>query len=253
MTNVFINFISAKPDSLLEGELFVANLVKGEWVSLDYKKSKILKKTFKSEWECLARTREAAEIMGGSPLDRPEDIEVHPITKEVFIATTNNIKKNRPQGAILKISEENSDPLSLKFSSSVFLSGGESTGFSCPDNLLFDEEGNLWLTTDIDGRLIQNKDYKYHGNNSLFFIPVRGRYAGQAIRVASAPVDAEFTGPCLSPDRKSLFLCVQHPGEHSISHDQFSSHWPEGGKAMPKSAVVQIQGIDQFKAKLLAV
>ena len=60
--------------------------------------------------------------------------------------------------------------------------------------------------------------------------------------MASAPTDAEFTGPWFTPDGKTLFLSVQHPGEKSESPDKLSSHWPDGGESTPRSAVIQIHG-----------
>ena len=62
------------------------------------------------------------------------------------------------------------------------------------------------------------------------------------IQVASAPTDAELTGPWFAPDGKTLFLSVQHPGEYSLSMTQLTSHWPDGGLEIPKPAVVAIQG-----------
>ena len=59
----------------------------------------------------------------------------------------------------------------------------------------------------------------------------------------SAPVDAEFTGPCFSSDYKTLFLSVQHPGEVSKSLDELSSNWnslKKGG--LPRPAVIMITG-----------
>ena len=61
-------------------------------------------------------------------------------------------------------------------------------------------------------------------------------------KVSSAPVDAELTGPYFTPDGKTLFLSVQHPGETSPSLDNFSSHWPDGGSNMPRSSAVAITG-----------
>ena len=80
-------------------------------------------------------------------------------------------------------------------------------------------------------------------NNGLFYIPMKGENAGQIFQVASAPVDAEFTGPTFSPDGETLFLCVQHPGDSTKKLGEFTSNWPSGNKSdMPKSAVVTIQG-----------
>ena len=60
--------------------------------------------------------------------------------------------------------------------------------------------------------------------------------------MASAPTDAEFTGPCFSPDGATLFLSVQHPGEQSSSLEDLTSHWPGEPGSIPRSAVVTIQG-----------
>ena len=73
-------------------------------------------------------------------------------------------------------------------------------------------------------------------------IPASGPNAGIAIRVGNAPTDAEFTGPCFSPDGKTLFLSVQHPGEGSPFGGPYTSHWPDGNYAIPKSAVITITG-----------
>ena len=69
-----------------------------------------------------------------------------------------------------------------------------------------------------------------------------GKQKGKAIQVASAPVDAELTGPWFSPDCKTLFLSVQHPGSKSKSLDQLTSNWPDGGNSVPKSSVICLKG-----------
>ena len=78
--------------------------------------------------------------------------------------------------------------------------------------------------------------------NSLFLVPRSGERAGELIRVATAPNDAEFTGPYFHPNGKHLFLSVQHPGETSSSLEDLASHWPEGGDSIPLSGVIVISG-----------
>lgn len=233
-------FISNSSDSLEEGKLYVANLEKGEWISLDINDQPILKKKFKDQTEIQIFAREAAKLVGATPLDRPEDIEFDPLTGNVLIALTNNKPKKNYYGSILKIMEEGNDPGSLKFQHDTFLTGGKETGFACPDNLLFDPRGNLWFTTDIAGTEIEKGAYSGFGNNSLFVFLRSGPSKGKVLRVATAPIDAEFTGPCFAPDYKTLFLSVQHPGETSKSLDKLTSTWPDGG--IPKSAVITLQG-----------
>lgn len=233
-------FISDSTDSLEKGSLYVANIEKGQWLHLSRESFPILKEKFKDQTELLIYTREAAKMIGGSPLDRPEDIAIDSRSSNIFIALTNNEPKNRPHGSILKIIEDQNNHGSLSFKASQFIMGGEDSGISCPDNLEIDRNGNLWFTTDIAGKSIGKAGYEKFGNNSLFFIPLRGQHAGKIIRVATAPRDAEFTGPCFSPDHQSLFICVQHPGETTENLDQLTSHWPDGG--MPKSSVVILSG-----------
>jgi secreted PhoX family phosphatase len=232
-------FIGAKPGSLEKGSLYVADTVNGKWLLLDREKDPRLKMAFKDQTELLIRTREAAKIIGATPQDRPEDIEIDPITKHVFIALTNGLKKKNHFGSILKLVEKGNDPLSLEFKASTFMPGG--ADFACPDNMVFDPRGNLWMCTDISGKALYKEPYGRFGSNGLFYIPLSGPFAGAAYQVASAPAGAEFTGPCFAPDYKSLFLSVQHPGEGG-DPTRIISHWPDGGLAVPAPCVVEISG-----------
>ena len=145
-------------------------------------------------------------------------------------------------GSLLKIIEKDNKHDSLEFEFETLISGGVSTGFSCPDNLLFDKAGNLWFTSDISGsKMNKSPEYLPFKNNGLFVLIRGGIQAGQIIQVASAPIDAEFTGPCFSPDGKTLFLSVQHPGERSSSINHLTSTWPNQ-KGVPKSSVITIEG-----------
>lgn len=240
-------FISSKKDSLKEGTLYVANLEKKKWISLDIKSDVRLYERFKDQTSLYIRAREAAKIVGGTPLDRPEDIKIDPISGNVFVSLTNNKPKGNMHGSVLKISERSKD--SLNFKHKTFRAGGTKAGFSCPDNMAFDQNGNFWMTSDISGGSIGKPDYKAFGNNGLFVIPRRGKQAGQVIKVASAPNDAEFTGPFFSPDQKTLFLSVQHPGEKTKEIGHYTSYWPSGKKSKkPLSAVITITGplLEQF-------
>ena len=234
-------FVSTNKSSLKEGTLYVANLEKGEWLSLDYKKSEILQKNFKNQTDVLINCRQASKILGATPLDRPEDIEQDPINGDIFVTLTNNKSKGNYHGSIIKISEKNKSDLTFKHS--LFRAGGTEAGFSCPDNMAFDQNGNFWMTSDISGGKIGKAPYESFGNNGLFVIPRFGSQAGQILKVASAPIDAEFTGPFFSTDQKTLFLSVQHPGEKTTDLSKMTSHWPSGDKTQkPLSSVIAIQG-----------
>ncbi len=235
-------FVSAKPNSLDEGELFVADIKKGKWVSLSIEKQPILKKNFKDQTEVLTFCREAAKLLGATPLDRPEDIEIHPVTGEVFVALTNNVKRMNFHGSIMRLRPLNGDHESESFDASDYLVGGAGVGFSCPDNMAFDAKGNLWFTTDISGKAIGKEPYTSFGNNGLYYVAMTGDYAGVARKIIQGPNDSELTGICFTPDGKGLFLSVQHPGELTKDLSNPTSHWPRGGDEMPRPAVVEVRG-----------
>ena len=237
-------FVSSTPGSLKEGTLYVADTDNGKWLALDWENQPILKEKFKDQTEVLIRAREAAKLLGATELNRPEDIEIDPITGHIFVSLTNNKSKNDFHGSILKIEENNGDFDAIRFNASTYLAGGEDNGFSCPDNLSFDFSGNLWMTSDMSGSAMnkEGKPYMPFKNNSLFVIPRSGKDAGKVIRVASAPRDAELTGPWFSPDGKTLFLSVQHPGEQTKDLSTPTSTWPFDEDNIPKPAVVAITG-----------
>lgn len=235
-------FISAKPGSLEKGELFVADTEKGRWLSLDREKNPALKKMFADQTDLLINTREAAKIVGATPLDRPEDIEIDPNSRAVFVSLSMNHKHGRPFGSLMKLVEKDGNPLSMEFQASTFKAGGPETGFACPDNLAFDARGNLWMCNDISGSKLGKDPYVPFGNNGLFYIPLSGPHAGRPMQVMSAPNGAELTGPHFAPDGKTLFLSVQHPGERHHDKDYRDSHWPDGGDKPPAPCVVQIHG-----------
>lgn len=230
-------FISSSKDSLEKGELFVADITNGRWLSLDIEKQPKLKKHFKTQTNVQIYVREAAKMLGATPLARPEDIEFDPISGNIFVALTNNKAKGNFHGSILKITETGGDYESLTFAAEDFLVGGSDTGFSSPDNMIFDKVGNLWFTTDIGGWDKDKPAYKDFGNNSLF---VFLRKTAEIIRVATAPIDAEFTGPMFDSDYKTLFLSVQHPGETSSLEKKYTSSWPSGPR--PENAVLTVTG-----------
>jgi len=237
-------FISDRPGSLKSGTLYVAEFGKGQWIPLDLQQTPILQKHFTTQLELLIRCREAAKIVGATPLDRPEDIEIQPGSNAIFIACSNNIPKGNYFGTLSKVVESDNNPLSLTFSAREWLFGGEQSGIACPDNLAFDSHGNLWVTTDVSETAMHKSPYAAFGNNSLFMIPISGDEAGRPLRMASAPRDAELTGPLFSKDGNTLFLSVQHPGCTASDLKNPTSTWPTGNRA--KSSVVAINGFNNI-------
>ncbi len=233
-------FVSDEKNSLDRGTLYVADIVHGKWLPMDLEKSPILKKTFKTNLDVRIFARLAAKILGATPMNRPEDIAVNTLTHDIYVSLTKSKSKDDPYGSILRIQEKNGDHHATEFKSSTFVFGGEKSAISCPDNLEFDPNHNLWVTNDISGKSIGKGKYEKFKNNGLFSIPTMGVNAGKVFQIASAPTHAEFTGPTFTKDAKTLFLSVQHPGELS-KPDKFTSDWPVR-KEEPKSAVITITG-----------
>ena len=155
-------------------------------------------------------------------------------------------------GEIWRIIED-SDGTGLRFTWMRWKAGGPNDAaqagrvFAAPDNLCFDRRGNIWVVTDISSsRLNTDARYRVFMNNGMFMIPTAGPEAGIARQFASAPCEAELTGPSWTPDERTLFLSVQHPGEvHGIRTATMAapkgSNWP--GRAVgapPRPAVVAI-------------
>jgi hypothetical protein len=232
-------YIADEPGKIYPGKLYVANLAAGRWEWIDISRPELA--GFENQTEVLIRARETSVLVGGTNMDRPEDIEIDPLTGDVLISLTNNKPKGNYHGSILKIREVG-DYDALEFVHETFLTGGEETGFSCPDNMAFDAAGNLWFCSDMSDSAMKKPPYEKFGNNGLFVMIRNGVEAGTIYQVASAPNDAEFTGPCFAPDGETLFLSVQHPGEGTTDLSNLTSNWPGGGTTVPQSAVVAIQG-----------
>lgn len=145
----------------------MANFNKGIWISLNLAQNSTLQPHFKTQLEVLIRARDAAKIVGATPLNRPEDIEIDPSNGAVYISCLNNVAKGNYFGCITKVIETDNNPLSLTFVGSEWLIGGEQSGIASPDNLAFDPHGNLWVTTDISESATHKPPYSTFGNKWL--------------------------------------------------------------------------------------
>lgn len=227
---------------LNSGDLYVADFKNNKWQLIDFGKREELKIKFKSQADVLVHCDAAAKLVGGTPCNRPEDIEVNPVDKSVFITFTNNFKKQDNHGSIIRLTEKDNNPESLEFEWEVFITGGVSSGFSCPDNLTFDSRGNLWVLSDISASRMNKKDYKSFKNNAMFMIPTSGINKGKVYQFASGPRGSEMCGGNFTPDESTMFLSIQHPGEDSTDIENPTSRWPDYGKELPKPAVIAITG-----------
>lgn len=116
--------------------------------------------------------------------------------------------------------------------------------FGSPDGLWFDPDGRLWIQTDVSASNLAKPAYDRMRNNQML---AADPATGEIRRFLIGPVNCEVTGIAQTPDRRTLFVGIQHPGESPTDVSdpakptQFSS-WPDGpGKAgRPRSSVVMI-------------
>ena len=202
-------------------------------------------------------TRLAADKVGATKMDRPEDIEPHPKTGKVYCALTNNDKRGtagkagvdeanpRNENKNGQVIEFTDDHAGTEFTWDLLLVCGDPAaadtyygGFdktkvspiSCPDNVAFDPHGNLWIST--DGNALKN-------NDGLFAVALEGDNRGETKQFLTVPRGAETCGPIIDTDR--IIVCVQHPGEEDeYSADKPYSNWPEGGDSQPRPSVVSV-------------
>lgn len=246
---------------LNNGTLYVARFNEdgsGEWLPLDINDSNFVAKaseagvSFADQGDVLINTRLAADLVGATKMDRPEWGTVHPETGEVYFTLTNNTgrtetdaanpRANNTTGHIIRW-RENDD--ANTFAWDIFLLGGDvgtSTGdvtltaenhFASPDGLWLDDRGVLWVQTDMSGS--QQSDGPFGNNQMLAADPV----TKELKRFLVGPLECEVTGVHTTPDLKTMFVNIQHPGDRSAP-GAFTSHWPDGGNARPRSATVVI-------------
>ena len=87
--------------------------------------------------------------------------------------------------------------------------------------------------------------YARMGNNQMLVADVRTR---ETKRFLTAPNGAEVTGCVMSPDGRSLFVNIQHPGEPAGDRSNPDaplavSRWPDG-HGRPRSATLVIRRED---------
>ena len=164
-------------------------------------------------------------------------------------------------GQIVRWTEAGSDPAALRFAWNVFVEAGDPASvdvnkrgnikgdwFGSPDGLWFDQRGVLWIQTDVSTSTLGRGDYVNYGNNQML---AADTLTGQVKRFLTGPNGCEITGVVTTPDGRSMFINVQHPGESPSENSDPSnptaiSTWPDGpGRSgRPRSATVVIRKRD---------
>ncbi|WP_305856185.1 PhoX family protein [Balneatrix alpica] len=265
---------AANRDLLEEGTLYVARFDAaegalegtGEWLELTHGKNGLTAENgFADQAEVLIFAREAATQVGATTMDRPEWVAVHPDNKSVCCTLTNN--KNRGKegqpvggpnpreknnyGQIVRWWPSQAEHSSTTFTWDLFVLAGnpqlhqdglyagsaninQDNFFNSPDGIGFDADGRLWIQT--DGNYSNEGDYVGMGNNQMLCADPA---TGEIRRFATGPIACEITGLAFSPDQRTLFVGVQHPGEELAP-----SHFPAGGNSKPRSTIMVVQRED---------
>ncbi|MFD7687881.1 PhoX family protein [Streptomyces sp. NPDC059781] len=260
------------------GTLYVARFEDdgfGRWLPLVHGNGPLTARNgWRDQADVLLRARQAADALRATPLDRPQQTAVHPRTAHRYIALANGTGAGaveagcapdppgpRPAspwagnrcGHILRWQETGDDARSGTFGWGFFAWGGytphrvagsSSAAFGSPKGLCFDRGGRLWITTGHTG-----EDRTVLGNNALLLADPA---TGEVTRVATGPHGAELTGVAGTPDGRTVFVNVQHPGERTPGwgaptpgDPRAVGNWPDHDPSgRPRSATVALRRLD---------
>ena len=269
--NKYVPGADSNRDLLEEGTLYVAKFEgtegelngKGQWLALTWGKNGLTPENgFPDAASVMIFARMAATQVGATTMDRPEWVAVHPSNKSVFCTLTNNKhrgvkasqpinavnpREKNPYGHIVRWNPMNGDHASERFEWDIYVLAGnpevhqsglmagssninKDNMFNSPDGIGFDMAGRLWIQT--DGKYSNKGDFAGMGNNQMLCSDPQ---TGEIRRFLTGPIACEITGLTFSPDHKTMFVGVQHPGE-----DLAPSHFPDGGNTVPRSSVMMI-------------
>ena len=191
---------------------------------------------------------------------------MHPKTKEVFLTLTNGTGNNaavnssrdpNPYGHIVRFNEVGNADTAFEWD--IFLLAGDPAYdpavpagqpvFGSPDGIWVDNSGIVWIQTDISNssQNLASRGYDHIGNNAMLAADPE---TGELRRFLTGPRGCEITGVTMTPDQRTMFVNVQHPGESTTFwNNQFGapstanpstvSSWPFGGRPRPSTVVIR--------------
>jgi hypothetical protein len=234
--------------------------------------------------DILINTRGAADTVGATMMDRPEWIDTFPKHLTALATLTNNSRRgttppsvNNTDGSTAAGSARPSvDPANPRvnntyghiirwrhhqdwteqtFSWDIFALCGDPANpahgstivgdtYGSPDGIYIDRGGLIWIQTDVSTSTINEGAYAGFGNNQMLAVHPKTR---ETRRFLVGPNQCEITGLFMTPDQRTMFIGIQHPGERPDDQPsdpnnptQFSS-WPDGPNGgRPRSALIVV-------------
>ena len=268
---------AANADLLDHGTLYAARFDadgRSHWLPLVHGQGPLTAANgFADQGEVLIKTGQASDLLGATKMDRPEWIAIDP-QGWVYCTLTNNSNRgakgqpgvdaanpraNNSLGHIIRWHEEG-DHGGTRFQWKHFVLAGDpqntraeargnvkGDAFACPDGLWVDARGVLWIQTDTSTSVMGKGDLAGVGNNTML---AADPTTGEVRRFLVGPKGCEITGATGTPDGRTMFINIQHPGESPSERSdpaepQRISSWPDqqaGGR--PRSATVAIRRKD---------
>jgi secreted PhoX family phosphatase len=269
---------AANRDILDHGTLYAARFDadgSGRWLPLVAGQGPLNAEAgFATQGDVVVKARQASDALGATKMDRPEWIAFDARTSEVYCTLTNNSQRGRPgmpgtdaanpraqnsMGAIIRWKEDG-DLDGLSFRWNHFALAGDPANerpeakgnvkgdiYACPDGIWIDPRGVLWIQTDAHATVMYRGEFERVQSNMMLAADPR---TGQTRRFLVGPPNSEVTGVVMTPDMRTMFVNIQHPGETASDRSdpadpgRFST-WPSGQKgARPRSATVVIRKAD---------
>jgi secreted PhoX family phosphatase len=259
----------ANRDLLDRGTLYAARFEangKMRWLPLVHGQGPLTAANgFHSQADVVIEARRAGTLLGATPMDRPEDVQPHPTSGNIYVVMTYNERRTAAQvdhanprgenkwGHIIEIVPPRvngkPDHAATECAWGFFIVAGDpskaehtaryanapsANGWVCaPDNVAFDPKGRIWITTD-------GQEDIGGFNDSLYAAATSGVSRGATRCFFTGPDGAEICGPEFTPDGRTLFLSIQHPGDGS-TFDKPSTRWPDFKPDMgPRGSVLAI-------------
>ncbi len=260
------------------GTLYVARFEAdgtGRWLPLVHGQGPLnAANGFADQGEVVIKARQASDLLGATKMDRPEWLAIDERSRWVYCTLTGNTARGtaghpvvdaanprarNEMGQIIRWQERADFDGETFIWNHLMLAGlaqssdpnarGNIQGdaFACPDGIAFDPRGVLWIQTDVGSASLKKGVHQPLGNNQMLACDVA---TGEVRRFLVGPVNCEVTGVTWTPNGRTMFVNIQHPGEGagerlSPQNPRQNSNWPDfRPDGRPRSATVVVRRLD---------